>query len=146
MKTCILALLLTSVCVLRLPAQDTPDAHVQKLADIRRMLVLSGGDKAADQILDIMVANFKNSAPGSEDYMVELKKELGGSKMIDMMVEIYDKYLSTEDVKGIIQFYESPAGKKMIESAPRIVEDSIAQASEISRRVFERVQQQKQGK
>ena len=141
-------LLLASITV-PLASQTPPapsgatDAHAQKLADIRKMLALTGGDKAANELFEVMMTNFRNSAPGNDEYLDELKKELGEGKIMDLMVGIYDKYLQTEDVKGIIQFYESPAGKKMIETTPRIVADSISEANAISRRVMERVDAKK---
>ena len=137
-------MLLFALAVLPLRAQ-TADPHAQKIADIRRMLALTGGDKVADQLFDVMTASMRSSAPGADEFLDELKTEMGGGKLMDIMAGIYDKYLTDEDVKGIIQFYESPAGRKMIETTPKIVADTMAEASEISRRVMERVKA-KQGK
>ena len=38
---------------------------------------------------------------------------------------IYDQYLSAEDVKGIIKFYESPVGKKLTNVLPQMTRESI---------------------
>lgn len=144
MKPRKLILILITIAAIPLGAQ-TADAHARKLADLYRMVALTGGEKMADQLFDVMTANMRNSAPGSEQYLDEMKKEIGGGKLIDMMVVIYDKYLSDEDVKAVIQFYESPAGKKMIDMTPKIVADMMAQSSEITARVMQRIKE-KQGK
>ena len=137
-------MLMFALVALSLRAQ-TADAHAEKIANIRKMLTLTGGEKVADQIFDVMTATMRSSAPGANEFLDELKKEMGGGKLMDIMTGIYDRYLSDEDVKGIIQFYESPAGKKMIETTPKIVADTMDEANEISRRVMQRIKE-RQGK
>jgi hypothetical protein len=44
--------------------------------------------------------------------------------MIEMVVPIYDKHLSAEDVKGLIAFYESPLGQRTIEALPAIAREA----------------------
>jgi len=41
--------------------------------------------------------------------------------MIDLAVPLYDKYYTTEDIKGLIQFYETPLGRKTVKALPSLM-------------------------
>jgi len=43
-----------------------------------------------------------------------------------MVVPIYDKHFSHEDVKELIKFYQSPIGQKLVREQPGIVTESMA--------------------
>ena len=45
---------------------------------------------------------------------------------LDMVVPIYDRHLSHEDIKGFLKFYETELGKKMIKTYPLIFQESMA--------------------
>ncbi|HEX4642128.1 MAG TPA: DUF2059 domain-containing protein, partial [Candidatus Acidoferrales bacterium] len=42
-------------------------------------------------------------------------------KMLDLAIATYDKYLTDEDIKGLIQFYQTPTGQKTLSVLPKIV-------------------------
>jgi hypothetical protein len=46
-------------------------------------------------------------------------------EIIERLIPLYDKYYTEADLQGMITFYESPAGQKVIESTPEIVKESI---------------------
>jgi hypothetical protein len=141
------------VCLLSLHAagQTAPPsdpAHDQKLADIRKLMTLTGGDKMANQILDQMAASMRASGgPEFEKYFAEFRREFDMSKVADFQVQAYDKYLSAEDVRAMVAFYESGPGMRMIAAMPQIMGDMMAQAmamsQEIARKVGEKMKNQK---
>src|SRR3989338_7255013 len=47
------------------------------------------------------------------------------SDIIDRIVPIYSNYYSNEDLIKIIEFYESVPGQKVIESTPKIMEETV---------------------
>jgi len=47
-------------------------------------------------------------------------------ELINDMVPCYDKYVSNEDIKTITAFYETPAGKRFLDAAPKITMDYMA--------------------
>ena len=53
---------------------------------------------------------------------------------------IYKKYISHEDMKMMIQFFQSPAGKRMVEYQPKIVQESMqigmSWGQDVARRVL----------
>jgi len=42
-----------------------------------------------------------------------------------MLVPVYQKHLSESDLKNVIAFYQSPAGKKFAEQTPIITTESM---------------------
>jgi hypothetical protein len=104
-----------------------------KEADIRRLLDLAGTKAAITQILDGMEKNIRpvitNSLPPG-DYRAKLvdlflEKFQSHSKaeipqLLDSAVPLYDKYFSREDIKGLIQFYETPLGQKALSALPKL--------------------------
>lgn len=50
----------------------------------------------------------------------EMNKELGPEQMIELSVPIYAKHLSDGEVKSLVEFYETPAGRKFLSVLPLI--------------------------
>jgi len=59
--------------------------------------------------------------------MVKTTKE-NTMKLLEDMVEIYDRYFTSAEIEAFCTFYESPAGKKMIASTPAITQDISTQS------------------
>ena len=41
--------------------------------------------------------------------------------LLEMLVPIYDKYFSMEDIEGLTKFYETPAGKKELSRLTQVM-------------------------
>ncbi|HQP10768.1 MAG TPA: DUF2059 domain-containing protein, partial [Candidatus Omnitrophota bacterium] len=46
-------------------------------------------------------------------------------EIIERLIPLYDKHYSESDLQSIIDFYESPAGKKVMEVTPEIMKESV---------------------
>jgi hypothetical protein len=103
-----------------------------KEADIRRLLELSGAKTLAVQTMNTMQESIKpimsNSLPPGDyrDKLIDLFFEKFRSKadvqhLMDIAVPVYDKYLSGEEVKGLIKFYETPLGQKTVKTLPQMI-------------------------
>jgi uncharacterized protein len=102
-----------------------------KEADIRRLMDLAGVRQLVMQVMDGMEHNIKplmmNALPPGEyrQRLVDLffakfhsKADLG--QLVDFAVSVYDKYYTHEEIKGLIQFYESPLGQKLAATQPKM--------------------------
>ncbi len=123
-------------------------AHDQKIANIRKLIKLTGGDKMANQMLDQMAASMRTTAgPDFDKFFAEFRKEFDLSKIFDMQITAYDKYLSAEDVSSLVAFYESTAGQHMVANMPQIMGDmmngAMQMSQEIGRRIAKKLQDQK---
>ena len=68
-----------------------------------------------------MTAMLKQQLPQAPDeFWKELDASMNGmyDKIIKAVIPVYKKYLTLDDLKEIIKFYETPVGKKLAEILP----------------------------
>jgi hypothetical protein len=103
-----------------------------KEAAIRQLINMTGGTSVVNQVMDGMQKNMKpmmaNMLPPGDyrDKLIDLFFERFRSKadvreLVDMAVRMYDKYLSEEEIKGLIQFYSTPLGQKTLTVLPKLM-------------------------
>jgi len=109
----------------------TPKVDPAKEAAIRQLIDLTGGATLVNQMMDGMQKNMKPMMekllpPGEyRDKLIDLFFEKFRSKadprvLVDLSVRMYDKYLSEEEIKGLIQFYSTPLGQKTLSVLPKL--------------------------
>ena len=124
MKRTILAGLAV-LCLLALAHPLQAQEGNTKEQDIRRLLVLTGSDKLAEQIMDQMMTTL--DADGEDKkFWDDFRAEIDSEELVRMTIPIYDKHLTHEEIKGLIAFYQTPLGAKLIEKLPAIAQDSMA--------------------
>jgi hypothetical protein len=123
---------------IRSPVMNASRAQAQaKQADIRRLLQITGAGSIATQSMDQMektVRPMVTDALPPGDYrekLVDLFFEKFRAKrqpeeLADLVVPIYNKYYSDEDIKGLIQLYQTPLGNKMLSTLPQVMAESQA--------------------
>lgn len=52
------------------------------------------------------------------------------TQLMDLMVPIYAKYYTEEDLDNIIRFYETPSGRRMADAQPKIATDAMGVAQQ----------------
>jgi len=113
-------------------SKTTGKVDPEKEAAIRKLFEIQGTRNSMGQVLAGMSENMKPTLskmlpPGEyQDKLIPLFFEKFQSKMktddlMDLMVPIYDKYLTKDDINGLAQFYQTPLGKKMISVLPQLV-------------------------
>jgi hypothetical protein len=101
-----------------------------KEADIRRLLELTGAAAAITQAMDGAEKSIKplmtNAFPPGEYreklidlFFAKFRSKFDVHTAMDLAVPVYDKYLSHDEIKGLIQFYETPLGQKALDVMPR---------------------------
>ncbi len=74
-----------------------------------------------------LIPNLKQMAPDAPaGFWDEFAKEVDPQQLIEMIVPIYKKHLSHDDIRAAIAFYESPAGRNLVANQPAILQDSMA--------------------
>jgi hypothetical protein len=95
--------------------------------DIIRLLKLIGTEKLMDQMLDVIIPQFKQLVPGIPDtFWAKFKEKMNLNEYILACVPAYSKYYTHDDIKQLINFYESPLGRKMVEVAPLLQQETMA--------------------
>ena len=110
-----------------------------KTKDIYKLMKLTGAADLGMQVMDQMMDAFSRNMPKvPANFWVEFRKEVDPKHLVDMVVPIYDKHLTHADIKALIQFYQSPVGKKLIKVLPQITQESMAAGEVWGRQVAER--------
>ena len=145
-------LLLAAACVGASGQEATGQAAEEKRQDIRRLLQLNGAGQAGVQIIEQMLPNMRNIYRGlferlparSRELAVQIMEEetrrsFTAERMVEELIPIYDKYLTAEEIKSLIAFYESPAGRKFVALMPVIIRESSGAGERIAGEAIERI-------
>jgi hypothetical protein len=65
-------------------------------------------------------------------------KEVRSDELIDLVVPIYDKYYTLEEIRDLTRFYQSPVGQKTIKVLPKLSAEAIDAGQEWGRIVADR--------
>lgn len=112
-----------------------------KEADIRRLLNLTGSADIGVQAMDGMEKNLRqfitSSLPPGEyrEKLIDLFWEKFNAKLkgkiSDLTAQAYDRVLSDEEIKGLIDFYSTPLGKKVISVLPKLTTEIQTEAQKL---------------
>jgi len=100
-----------------------------KEADIRKLLDLVGTKALAAQSIEAMTKSIKpvltNSLPPGDyrEKLVDLffakfSSTTNLQHLLDLAVPIYDKHFSHQEIRSLIEFYQTPLGQKTISTLP----------------------------
>ncbi|PKP40693.1 MAG: hypothetical protein CVT96_07930, partial [Bacteroidetes bacterium HGW-Bacteroidetes-13] len=96
---------------------------------LKRMFVVSGSEKSYQAVIKQMFTMFKQQYSDVEsDMWGDLENEFSKTSLNDltkMLVPVYSKYMTLEDLKELIKFYETPVGKKFAKNTPLIMLESM---------------------
>ncbi|MFZ4706156.1 MAG: DUF2059 domain-containing protein [Bacteroidales bacterium] len=107
---------------------------------IKKMLELTGSGKIGVQIAQKVISSFREKYPDiDQHFWDELEKEIKPDDLINTVIPIYAKYYSENDIDQIIAFYNSPAGKKMIELTPLILQESMTSGKNWGVQIAEKI-------
>jgi hypothetical protein len=113
------------VCVLggAVRAQET---QTQKQKDIRKLLKITGSGELGTQVMGQMIGSMKKTMPQvPEKFWGDFMKEVHTEELVDLIVPVYDRNLTHDDIKELIRLYESPTGKKFVSMLPKITQESM---------------------
>jgi hypothetical protein len=140
MPSCISRTLAAAATLLVLSAPvraGEPDAEAPH-ADIRRLMTLTGAGELGVQTGRQMLLALRPMVPGApESFWRDLSARLRPDDLVEMVIPIYAKHLNAKDVKELIAFFESPAGRKLTRVQPAIVQESMAAGQVWGRRIAE---------
>ena len=112
----------------------------ERRQNIRRLLELTKAVDVGTQVIGESMSQIKKNldqlpqsagqiSPETKQRILsvfeeELRKEFTPEKMIEAIGAIYEKYLTDEDIKGLIVFYETPLGQKVTNVLPQITREA----------------------
>jgi hypothetical protein len=138
-----MSFLLLLCCTPALMAQSTPAAT--KEANIRKLLIATDARGIFKQAVETQMSVMKTTLPQiPAKFWDEVLKEIEPDKFIELLIPIYDKYYSSEEIEGLIVFYQTPLGKKMVATLPQIMTESAAAGDKYGQQIATKVIQRMQ--
>ena len=91
----------------------------------KELLVAMGGESFSRQMMQSIINAYKPRFPNAtEAFWTGFAKEINPNEFIDLMVPLYAKHFTVDEMKKIIAFYKTPPGKKLGQAFPQIVQEA----------------------
>jgi hypothetical protein len=118
-------------------ANTPPKIDAAKEARIHELMDVTGTTSLGEQFLKTATAQLRASIAGSrpldahaqqllELFLDHFQKHFDPHALTEIIVPIYDKYFSEEDLKGLLEFYRSPLGQRTLKALPEITREAQA--------------------
>jgi hypothetical protein len=120
-------------------SRKSPDAAARidpaKEADIRQLMDVTGAKDLGQQLMDAGIAQFRASVTESQPdnprakqfadaFATRFEKHFDPRSLTETVIPIYDKHLSSEDLKELLAYYQSPFGQRMLKVLPEVAHES----------------------
>jgi len=133
-------------------AESQPDLGVEKKAAIREMLEVSQARQIADQVFEVfrnqLVPAIQRENPGERERIREIVREEIGATMDELLPDlmavtatVWAKHFTTEEIRGLTDFYRTPLGQKLIEKQPIVMQEAMQASFQISQDMGQQVMQ-----
>ena len=119
---------------------STPTVASRKLdpakeASIRKLMEATGVKDLGAQMMKSGMEQFRASVTESQPdnprakqfvdaFVARFQKHFDPDSLTEKVIPIYDKYLTAEDVNGLLEYYRSPLGQRMLKVLPEIARES----------------------
>jgi len=113
----------TSIAALKAGDSALRQHSKEQLAE--RLIQASGGDKLGLQIFDQIMAQFSQSGMVKPELLDRLRAKTNPSELVKLIVPIYTKHLTDNEMIEMIEFYETPTGKSVVSKLPVIAQESM---------------------
>lgn len=126
------------------PAQPAPSSSLSadqtaKRVDIRKLIELTGAANVSGDALRQIIAPLKTAYPEVPDeFWDTFAKEVHSDELIDLVIPIYDKYYTRDEIRDLTSFYQSPVGQKTIKVLPKLSAEAIDAGQEWGKMVADR--------
>jgi hypothetical protein len=135
------ALNLTSVA--QSPSPKNPAALAEdkdaKRAEIRKLIELTGAANVSAEVMRQIIGPIRNDFPEvPAEFWDNFTKEIRADELVDLVVPLYDKYYTRQEIHELTAFYQSPVGQKTVKVLPSLSAEAISVGQDWGRTVAER--------
>lgn len=122
---------------------DSDEEMSDKEEAIRELLEITGTPELGLQMAERILKQMKQTHPDVPDkFWKEFEAEMNKKAFIDMIVPIYDKHFSKEDIEKLIEFYQTDVGQKYVEKLPTLTKESMEAGRQWGRQIGQRIVEQ----
>lgn len=93
---------------------------------VKQLMQSTGASRMTRQLAQQMLPMLKKLAPDApESFWQDFMQEINQDEIYKLVIPIYQKYLTESDLQAINDFYQTPAGQKLIQVQPNIARESM---------------------
>lgn len=93
---------------------------------IMELMEVMGTKQNLHDILNTMVVQYKSSYPDiPSEFWKKAISEENVNDLFNRMIPLYSKYYNEKEINDLIVFYKTPTGKKMVETMPQVMNESM---------------------
>ena len=127
-------------------APAEPAITPSHLALAREVMLSSGISRSFDSIMPAMADQIRKNAVTRPDLAKDLDEVLKSlepemalqkNRLIEAASRIYAKRLSEAELKDVVGFFRSPAGKRYVETQPQVLDDMVGTMQDWTQEVSE---------
>ncbi len=125
MKRLIFLVSLISLCI----AQSNAQSENSYKTTLKKMLEAAGSEESFKTAINQVFTMFKqqeNAVPDS--VWASMESEFLNTSMdelVEMLTPVYQSHITEADMTKIIEFYQTPVGRKFAEKTPLIMQESM---------------------
>ncbi|HEX8372769.1 MAG TPA: DUF2059 domain-containing protein [Chthoniobacterales bacterium] len=98
----------------------------EKKKEIEEMLKLTGAESMMRQMITQMIGQMQKGMPAAPaGFWEKFSAKMDTREFMEMIIPVYDKYYTLEDLRAANAFYSSAAGKRMVSTMPQIMSESM---------------------
>jgi hypothetical protein len=108
------------------PVPATPPGSPAKRALIREVIQVTGTASLMQSMVDQMLKVMRERAPDAEkDMFWRLTARMRVSECLELLIPVYDKYFSGEDLRELVAFSKSPAGQRILKAMTLLTQEGM---------------------
>ena len=104
--------------------QSNPSTELKE--DIRKLMEVTGAGNLAVQMMNQMIGPMREVNPNApEEFWTRFMAKVDTEELIELIVPIYAKYFTHDEIKQLLAFYRTPLGQKVIATLPAVMQESM---------------------
>jgi len=118
----------------------SPAIPPAKEAKIRRILQLTGSAQLGTQVINQLLGSFKTAMPQvPAAFWSDVQKEIRPDDFVNLVIPIYARHFSDNDLDGLIAFYSSPLGQRVTHELPAVTSECLVAGQEWGRKLSDQI-------
>lgn len=112
----------------------------QEMAEVRKLLDINDDLDSRMMFLAGQISAFQRRVPGvKKEFWQECAKFLNRDQLGGELAEVYATHYTQQDIKELIEFFDSRVGKKYVKVARGLVSDANQRTNEFGRKIGEKM-------
>ncbi|GAB3358466.1 hypothetical protein GCM10027566_23060 [Arachidicoccus ginsenosidivorans] len=146
-------LIVSSLCFSKIYAQATNamvsdskqafTAEKEYKRALKQLLTCTGSKEGLDQVGQQAVGYYHSKYPMlSDSFLVQIDRSLSIDSLITRFMPLYSRHFTLSEIKGLITFYNTALGKKIMHEMPLLMQEKAAVTENLYQSIQQRVEQQ----